>query len=148
MVTARVDIADVRVDSLVASVHAMNPLTFYGRAFDGWLPGISVAKDRMEGLAIKAGHGAVIIAGDFNSTPDMRQFRQLLTTWYRDAFVQRGSGLGPTYHSYPRVPPLITIDRVLTRNTSVSSITTVSLPAADHRALLATIQMPLRKPPS
>ena len=147
MVAARVDVAGVQVDPIVASVHVMNPLTFYGRAFDGWLAGITAAKDRMEGLSAEAGEGAVIAAGDFNSTPDMRQFRQLLKNGYRDAVAQTGSGIGPTYPSYPWVPPLITIDHLLTRNALVSSIKTISLRTTDHRALLATIQIKQEKPP-
>ncbi|MGB2920564.1 MAG: endonuclease/exonuclease/phosphatase family protein [Mycobacterium sp.] len=66
MVAARVDLAEVQVDPIVASVHVMNPLTFYGRAFDEWRAGIGAAKDRMDGLAAEAGDGAVIAAGDFN----------------------------------------------------------------------------------
>ncbi|WP_234897542.1 endonuclease/exonuclease/phosphatase family protein [Mycolicibacterium vanbaalenii] len=34
MVAARVDIGAVQIEPIVASVHIMNPLTFYGRAFD------------------------------------------------------------------------------------------------------------------
>ncbi|NVN52777.1 endonuclease/exonuclease/phosphatase family protein [Mycolicibacterium hippocampi] len=100
----------------------MNPLTFYGRAFGGWRAGITAAKGRMEGLAVEAGEGSVIVEGDFNSTPSMRQFRQLLSDGYRDAFAQTGSGPGPTYPSYPWVPPLTNIDLVLARNASVASI--------------------------
>ena len=148
MVAARVDIADIQVDPIVASVHIMNPLTYYGRAFDRWRAGISAAKDRMESLAEEVGDGAVIVAGDFNSTPDMRQFRQLLSNGYRDAVAQTGSGVEPTYPAYPWMPPLITIDHVLTRNASVCSIRTISLQTTDHRALLATIAIPLEKPPS
>ena len=126
----------------------MNPLTFYGRAFDGWLASITAARDWMESLAAEAGDGAVIVAGDVNSTPDMRQFRQLLGDGYRDGVAQTGSGPGPTYPSYPWMPPLITIDHVLTRNASVSSIKTISLRNTDHYALLATIDIPLKKPSS
>lgn len=147
MVAARIDVAGVQVDPVVASVHVMNPLTFYGKAFDGWHAGIAAVKERMESLAAEAGEGAVIVAGDFNSTPDMRQFRQLLSNGYRDSVAETGSGLGPTYPSYPWLPPLITIDHVLTRNASVSSVKTIALRATDHRALLATIEIPLDQPP-
>lgn len=84
MAAARLDMAEVLVGPLVASVHFMNPLTFYGRAFEGWRADITAAKDRMDGLAAAAADGAVIVAGDVNSTPDMRQFRQLLGDGYRD----------------------------------------------------------------
>lgn len=100
----------------------------------------------MAGLAEEAGDGAVVVAGDFNSTPGMRQFRQLLSHGYQDAVAQSGSGLGPTYPSYEWVPPLVTIDHVLARNASATSIRAISLRDTDHRALLATIDIPLRKP--
>ncbi len=146
MVAARLDMAEVPVGPLVASVHFTNPLTFYGRAFEGWRADITAAKDRMDGLAAVAADGALIVAGDFNSTPDMRQFRQLLGDGYRDAVAQRASGPGPTYPSYPWMPPLITVDHVSTRNASESSVRTISLRATDHRALLATVDIPLEKP--
>ncbi|MGB1226237.1 MAG: endonuclease/exonuclease/phosphatase family protein, partial [Mycobacterium sp.] len=90
-----------------------------------------------------AGPGAVIVAGDFNSTPDMRQFRDLLTDGYRDAVDQIGAGWGPTFPSRPLFPPLITIDHVITRNAAVSSIHTVEVRGSDHRALLASVSLPL-----
>ena len=69
----------------------------------------------MDDFADAAGPAAVIVAGDFNSTPDMRQFRDLLTNGYRDAVEQTGAGFAPTFPSRTWHPPLITIDHVLTR---------------------------------
>ena len=143
MIAARVQVPGVRVDPVVASVHITNALAFYGRAFDKWRSGIAAAKVRMEGLADAAGSGAVIVAGDFNSTPDMRQFRDLLTNGYRDAVEQTGAGWGPTFPSYLGLPALITIDHVLTRNAAASSIRTIDVRGSDHRALLATVAVPL-----
>ncbi|MGB0876732.1 MAG: endonuclease/exonuclease/phosphatase family protein, partial [Mycobacterium sp.] len=74
MIAARVQVPGVRVDPVIASVHIINPLALYGQAFGQWQTGIAAAKVRMAGLAATAGSGAVIVAGDFNSTPDMRQF--------------------------------------------------------------------------
>jgi len=143
MIAARVQIPGVRVDPVIASVHIINPLAFYGRAFDQWRSGIASAKERMGGLADAAGPGAVIVAGDFNSTPDMRQFRDLLSNGYRDAVEQTGAGFAPTFPSHPVFPPLITIDHVLTRNAAASSIRTIDLRGSDHRALLSTVDVPL-----
>jgi len=143
MIAARVQFPGVRIDPVVASVHIINPLAFYGRAFDQWRSGIAAAQVRMAGLADAAGPGAVIVAGDFNSTPDMRQFRDLLTGGYRDAVDQIGAGFMPTFPSHPVFPPLITIDHVLTRNAAASSIRTIDLRGSDHRALLATVVVPL-----
>jgi len=46
---------------------------------DDWRSGIAATEAVLDGFADAAGPAAVIIAGDFNSTPDMRQFRDLLT---------------------------------------------------------------------
>ena len=73
----------------------------------------------------------------------MRQFRDLATNGYHDAVEQTGAGFAPTFPSNKPFPPLITIDHVLTRNASASSIKTVELPGSDHRSLLATIKVPL-----
>ena len=133
----------LRIDPVVASVHIINPLAFYWTAFDEWRGGIVAAKARMEGLAEIAGVGAVIDGGDFNSTPDMRQFRDLLTNGYQDAVDQTGAGFAPTFPSYFGLPPLITIDHLLTRNAAVSSMRTIDVSGSDHRALLATVKVPL-----
>lgn len=142
MIAARVQIPGVRVDPVVASVHIINPLAFYGRAFDEWRRGIAAAQERMAGLAEAAGAGAVIVAGDFNSTPDMWQFRELLNDGYRDAVEQTGAGFAPTFPSHRVGPPAITIDHVLTRNAAASSIRTMRISGSDHRALLATVAVP------
>ncbi|GJF14885.1 hypothetical protein NGTWS1803_28570 [Mycolicibacterium cyprinidarum] len=143
MIAARVQVPGVRVDPVIASVHITNPLAFYGRSFGKWRSGITAAKVRMEGLADAAGPGAVIVAGDFNSTPDMRQFRDLLSNGYNDAVEQTGAGFAPTFPSVRLFPPLITIDHVITRNAATSSIRTISLRGSDHRSLLSTVDVPL-----
>lgn len=142
MIAARMQVPGVRVDPVVASVHIINPSAYYGRAFDKWRSGIAAAKVRMEGLADAAGPGAVIVAGDFNSTPDMREFRDLLSDGFRDAVEQTGAGFAPTFPSYFGLPPLLTIDHVLTRNAAVSSLRTIDVLGSDHRALLATVAVP------
>ena len=48
--------------------------------------------------------GAVAVAGDFNSTPGMRQFRDLLSNGYRDAVEQTGAGYAPTLPVTPLFP--------------------------------------------
>lgn len=142
MIAARVQIPGMRVEPVIASLHIINPLAFHGKAFEEWRSGIAAAKERMAGLADAAGPVAVFVAGDFNSTPDMRQFRDLRIGGYRDAVEQTGAGYAPTFPSYPLIPPLVTIDHVLTRNAGVSSIRTIDLPGSDHRALLATVDLP------
>lgn len=137
MVAARLDLPGVPTDVAVASVHVTSPMA----SFESWRKGMVATKSRLEGLA-RVESGTVIAAGDFNSTPDMRQFRDLLTNGYRDAVSSAGAGLAPTFPSNAAVPPLITIDHVLTRGAEVVSVTAVSVSDTDHRALLATIGIP------
>ncbi|WP_231984040.1 endonuclease/exonuclease/phosphatase family protein [Mycobacterium sp. 852013-51886_SCH5428379] len=141
--TAKLQIPGVRFDPVVTSVHLISPLASDNDTFAQWRAGISATNKHLDQLAKVAGPGAVIVGGDFNSTPDMRQFRDLLTNGYRDAVEQTGSGLSPTYPVHDWIPPLITIDHILTRNAAASSIKTVTIPGSDHRALLSTIKVPL-----
>ncbi|MBI3690541.1 MAG: hypothetical protein HY239_07780 [Mycolicibacterium aromaticivorans] len=97
----------------------------------------------MDNFARTAGPAAVIIGGDYNSTPDMRQFRDLLTDGYRDAVQETGSSFAPTFPSNRRFPPVITIDHVLTLNAAAESVRTIEIPGSDHRALLATVRVPI-----
>jgi endonuclease/exonuclease/phosphatase (EEP) superfamily protein YafD len=97
----------------------------------------------LDNFAAAAGPGAVIVGGDYNSTPDMRQFRDLLTDGYHDAVEQTGSGFAPTLPADTRFPPVITIDHVLARNAVASSIMTIDAPGSDHRSLLANIAVPV-----
>jgi endonuclease/exonuclease/phosphatase (EEP) superfamily protein YafD len=143
IVAARLHIPGVRLDPLVASVHVMSPLAFDENTFNQWRSGIIATKASLADFAAATDPGAVIVAGDFNSTPDMRQFRDLLTNGYRDAVQQTGAGFAPTFPSNEWFPPVITIDHVLTRNAAAAAIKTVTLPGSDHRSLLATIHVPL-----
>lgn len=137
MVAARVKIPGASGEAVVASVHVTSPMA----SFESWRNAMVATKSRLEGL-VRVESGTVIAAGDFNSTPDMRQFRDLLTNGYRDAASSAGAGLGPTFPSSGAVPPLITIDHVLIRRAEVVSVTAVSVSDTDHRALLATIGIP------
>ena len=140
---ARLRVPGVRFDPLVASVHVTSPVAPLAHPFIKWRNGIDAAKAELDDFAHAAGPGTVIVAGDYNSTPDMRQFRDLLTNCYRDAVEQTGAGFAPTFPSDPWLPPLITIDHVLTRHAAAVSIRTVYVGGSDHRALLATVEVPL-----
>lgn len=79
-----------------------------------------------------------VVAGDFNSTWDMAPFRRLLDLGYRDA-------AGPFAATYPadsRIPPLLAIDHILTRGCSGWQSWTATVPGTDHRAPLATVELP------
>lgn len=143
MPAARVQIPGIPYDPVLASAHIMSPVSDRVNTVEDWSNGMAGAKAQLANFAQAAGPGAVIVAGDYNSTPDMRQFRDLLTDGYRDAVGQTGSGFAPTYPSDTWFPPVITIDHVLTRNAEALSIKTIEMPGSDHRSLLATIAVPL-----
>ena len=101
------------------------------------------ARAQLDNLASAAGPGAVIVGGDYNSTPDVRQFRNLLTDGYRDAVEQVGSGFAPTFPSGRWYPPVITIDHVLVQKATAASARTAGIEGSDHRAVLVTVRVPL-----
>ena len=142
-IAARLRVPGVRFDPLVASVHITSPVAHDAHSFGAWRSGIAATKAELDDFADVAGPAAVIVAGDFNSTPDMRQFRDLLTNGYRDSVEQTGAGFTPTFPSRTWHPPLITIDHVLTRQAASASIRTVYVRGSDHRSLLATVDVPL-----
>ena len=140
---ARLTVPGLRFRPVLASVHVYSPVAGERDTVDGWRTGMASAETELDSFARTAGPAAVIIGGDYNSTPDMRQFRDLLTNGYGDAVEQSGSGFAPTFPSNRRIPPIITIDHVLTRNATASSVRTIKVPGSDHRALLATIRVPI-----
>ena len=140
---ARIEVPNVLNDPLIASVRVMSPVAGDTNTVEDWGNGMAGAKAQLDNFAHEAGPAAVIVGGDYNSTPDMRQFRDLLTNGYHDAVQQTGSGFAPTFRADVAIPPVITIDHILTRNAVASSIKTVTIKGSDHRALLATIKVPL-----
>ena len=85
------------------------------------------------------GSGSVVVGGDFNATPDLHQFRELLTHGYADGADQAGAGMTRTYPSNSSLPPMIAIDHVLTRQAVATSADTVKIAGTDHRALVVRV---------
>ncbi|WP_187683763.1 endonuclease/exonuclease/phosphatase family protein [Nocardia wallacei] len=81
-----------------------------------------------------------LVGGDFNATYDHSQFRSMLTGRFADATEQAGAGLLRTYPTDKRWPALIGIDHILVAGGRAVAAETVSLPGADHRALVARIR--------
>jgi endonuclease/exonuclease/phosphatase (EEP) superfamily protein YafD len=81
----------------------------------------------------------VIVGGDFNATYDHARFRALASGHFADAAVQAGAGHLVTYPTDKAVPPLVGIDHFLLANARATSVETVAVPGADHRALVARI---------
>ena len=142
MPAARLQIPGIQYDTVLASAHIMSPVSDRVNTVEDWSNGMAGARAQLDNFAQAAGPGPVIVGGDYNSTPDMRQFRDLLTDGYRDAVEQTGSGFAPTFPADTWFPPAITIDHVLTRNAVPSSIRTVDIPGSDHRSLLVTVAVP------
>ncbi|WP_431235192.1 endonuclease/exonuclease/phosphatase family protein [Mycolicibacterium psychrotolerans] len=142
VVAARVRVPGVQAPPLIASVHVFSPVSYQRDSVDGWEDSIADAKAMLNEFAGIAGDAAVIVAGDFNSTPDMQQFRALLANGYRDATDQTGAGFVPTFPADSWLPPALEIDHVLTRRGTATSLTAVTIKGSDHRALLATVHIP------
>lgn len=136
-VIGRVEIPGVAVDPAVASIHLMPPWPPPVRA---WRDDLAVLPRTLDELAQMAGDGAVLAAGDFNSTNDMRDFRALLTDGYRDAAEQAGTPFTPTYPA-DRFTPVITIDHVLTRNATGTGVDAVRVAGTDHMALIVDVAL-------
>ena len=140
MVGSRIRVPGVRVDATVLSVHLAAP---WPMPIDAWRSDLTAFADTLREIGVSAGAGAVIVAGDFNSTYEMAPFRKLLDEGYGDAAVDAGAGLARSYPGRGYRPPLIGIDHILTRNCSASAVRTVVVPGADHRGLLATLHLPV-----
>ncbi|WP_319434983.1 endonuclease/exonuclease/phosphatase family protein [Mycobacterium sp. RTGN5] len=147
IVAARVHVPGVRVEPLVASVHVFSPVASQKDTVDGWETSIAGAKSVLDAFAAVVGEAAVIVAGDFNSTSDMRQFRNLLTNGYRNAADQAGAGFVPTFPADSWLPPALDIDHVVTRGATATSMRAVTIAGSDHRALLATVRIPTTPQP-
>ncbi|TDD41481.1 endonuclease/exonuclease/phosphatase family protein, partial [Nonomuraea terrae] len=83
-----------------------------------------------------------ILAGDFNATLDHAVFRRLLATGYTDAADATGQGLMPTWPHGRSLPPLVTIDHVLTdARAGALRVRVFDVPGSDHRALFADLRV-------
>ncbi len=140
MLRVRIQVPGVMFATTVLGVHLAAP----------WVQSLQYFRDdlarmpaTLHEVSREAGAGAVIVAGDFNSTLDMRPFRTLLADGYRDAGEQAGAGLARTYPSKPLRPPAIGIDHVLVYNCTASSVRTVAVPGSDHRGLATVVDVPV-----
>ncbi|MDZ7885534.1 MAG: endonuclease/exonuclease/phosphatase family protein [Mycobacterium sp.] len=132
LIYAAVQVPDTDAATTVVSTHMPPPRS----AFDSWRSDIarlgSVLRELPPG-------GPVVVGGDLNATPDVREFRQLLRDGYRDGAKQVGAGLTRTYPSDTVFPPALAVDHIMTRDASVTSLRTVQVSGSDHLALAATV---------
>ncbi len=139
MLSATLQVPGAASDTLILAAHIVGP---WPQPIDDWRREMAKLQETLRGAADIADPGAVIVAGDFNSTIDMRPFRQLLEGGFRNAGEQSGAGLAPTFPADRSVPPLIGIDHILTYNGTASDFETVRIPGSDHLGVIATIHVP------
>ncbi|MCV7281824.1 endonuclease/exonuclease/phosphatase family protein [Mycolicibacterium flavescens] len=138
LLTARVRIPGAAAETTVVTTHLSAP---WPDPFEGWRQDVTRLPTVLQQIAADA-PGAVLVAGDLNSTPDMREFRALLRDGYHDAAEQAGAGLTRTHPADIAVPPVFAVDHILTRDATATSVRTVAVPGSDHRALIAEIVLP------
>jgi len=138
LVAAKVSIPEVAAEATVVVVHLSAP---WPDPIAGWRTDLDRMAETLPQLAGN-GDGAVIVAGDFNATRDLREFRRLLRGGYRDAAEQAGAGLTRTHPAdVPVLPPLFAVDHVLTRGCTATSVHTLDIAGSDHRALVSVIEI-------
>lgn len=137
--SARLRVPGVAVDPGILVAHMSGP---WPQPITDWREDMNLLPRAMKDAAMQAHGGAVVVAGDFNSTGSMSTFRQLLRNGYSDAAEQANAAWTPTYPSNTSVPPVIEIDHVLLRNCVASAVKTLLIPGSDHRALVATVEIP------
>ena len=128
--TVRIGNLDVRV----VSVHPNSPVR---GAQDLWDEGLDVI-GQLSGY-----NHSYLIMGDFNSTWDHAQFRDLLGVDFVDAGTEAGEGFHMTYPS-GKLPSLVEIDHIVYWRGSgvqVSDLETAVVSGTDHRALLGVLEV-------
>ena len=135
MVAADVHVPEAPAPTRVLTVHLSAP---WPDPLQGWRDDLARLASTLLNAA-RASTGPVLLAGDLNATPDMREFRRLLRQGYRDAGAQAGAGVVRTHPSDIAAPPVFAVDHILTRGYVATSLRTLPVPGSDHRALLAQL---------
>jgi len=138
-VSAQIRVTGISINPTVVVVHMPGPWPY---AIDDWRRDLDRLPATLFDVAERALSGCVIVAGDLNSTTDMRPFRGLLRDGYQDAAEQSGAGIEPTFPADMRLPPFLAIDHILTRNCTATSLRAMKIPRSDHRGLVATVMIP------
>ena len=132
LIYARVQVPGTDFETTVISTHMPPPRS----AFDSWRDDITRLGSALHGFPPG---GPVVVGGDLNATPDVREFRQLLQDGYRDGAAQAGAGLTRTHPNHVIIPPLLAVDHVMTRDATVTALWTSEVAGSDHLALVATV---------
>ncbi len=135
MLAVTVQIPGAGSATTVMTVHLSAP---WPDPLQGWRDDLARLADTLL-KAAQASSGPVLLAGDLNATPDMREFRRLLRQGYRDAGAQAGAGVVRTHPADIVAPPVFAVDHILTRGYVATSVRTLQVPGSDHRALLVQL---------
>jgi endonuclease/exonuclease/phosphatase family metal-dependent hydrolase len=135
-VRATIEVDGVRIR--VFNVHCKAPTRrrWVGR----WKAQLADLRAEVE-AGIAAADGPLIVAGDFNATWGHEPFRGLLGAGLREAHVEVGRGLVPTWPvNSPFLPPLFRLDHVLvTPDLAVVDVREGRGPGTDHRPVVADL---------
>jgi endonuclease/exonuclease/phosphatase (EEP) superfamily protein YafD len=140
MRVARIQVPGVVIAPSLLAVHLAAP---WVQPLEYFRDDIARFPTTLQAAARDAGSGAVIVAGDLNSTYDMRPFRRLLDAGYRDAAEQAGAGLTRSFPSRSWSGPVFGIDHVLICNAAATAAQTMPVAGSDHRALFTVIEIPV-----
>ncbi|MBN9635357.1 MAG: endonuclease/exonuclease/phosphatase family protein [Actinobacteria bacterium] len=135
MLAVDVDVPGAPIAPRVMTVHLSAP---WPDPLQGWRDDLARLADTLR-KAAQASSGPVLLAGDLNATPDMREFRRLLRQGYQDAGAQAGAGIVRTHPADIFAPPVFAVDHILTRGYVATSVQTLRVAGSDHRALLAQL---------
>ncbi|WP_061963499.1 endonuclease/exonuclease/phosphatase family protein [Demequina aurantiaca] len=127
--------ADVDVAGQQLTVFAIHPAAPGLTAHASWDADLSRLTDVLAGQS-----GPTLVLGDFNTTRDHRAFREIQALGYADAADQAGAGFLPTFPEGRGPWPFVAIDHALVGHVDfvATSVSTASIPGADHRMLLVT----------
>ncbi len=125
----------VRVGTEPMTIYTVHPMAPGVRDHSTW-----VADMQALGRLLTPRVGAVMVAGDFNTTRDHRAFRDLESIGFVDAVDQAGAGFLPTFPDGGLPMPLVAIDHIIVRDVPLVAVDveTVTIAGADHRALVVT----------
>ncbi|MFG1930098.1 endonuclease/exonuclease/phosphatase family protein [Mycobacterium sp. NPDC048908] len=140
LITAHVDIPGLTAAATVVTTHLSAP---WPESMKGWRDDLARLAEVLGQIGASA-PGPVIVAGDLNATPDVREFRRLLRAGYRDAAEQAGVGSTRTHPADIVVPPVFAVDHILLRGGTATGVHTACISGSDHRALLAIISLDQR----
>ena len=135
--TSSMPAGTVEIGGLAVRVVSVHPNSPVRGAQDLWDEGLDV-------IGQLSGYGhSYLIMGDFNSTWDHAQFRDLLGLDFVDAGAEAGEGFHMTYPS-GNLPSLVEIDHIVDWRGSgvqVSDLETAVVSGTDHRALLGVLEV-------